>query len=543
MVTSWDVEEWQRVGRRVGRVGDEFRSHSVMSRLSGPRSNSDKYVWQGKGSGPTDPDKDHDMKCAALCTCSNGRAVPPGAQGCPREACAQCNAGFKLDVETKTCVPDCNCPNGQPKEGCVLRSVPMCDRCVPGFHLEEASGGAKNLDVGDSVSCVLNQCKCPHGVARDGTTGCWKDGGVNCVSCGQGFHLVKLREGELAEPAVGKSAFLQTFLGPRRSRGGGRRRSRFRELGAGPARDLFELDEEVHQPTMVDEIFSTIEESFLGGAMAPSEQKAAKDNGAAAPRTLIDEGARYQCVPNRCTCPEGGRAATGTRCPKHGLVFCTKCFLTHLMYPDRRCRKIQCQCQNGRPSGSGCIVSSRYDCDTSAPGFYLTPLVNPAAESKGPSLQKNVRYLPAFASKLRNFEGAEKPGSNRWRDNVAAPGDCAAACRMTLLPGPGCKSFSHNSAEKTGPNCELFKKMTNNMKADKKMAAGWASSEKEYGLVPTGLLRAHMKRCRCQNGESTTGANCPRDDAIKCARCDVGYKLIMDDKIKAHICTRHRVVR
>lgn len=173
----------------------------------------------------------------------------------------------------------------------------------------------------------MNQCKCPHGAPRDGNTGCWKDGGVNCLSCGQGYHLVKLRFGQMLSSSA--SSFVQTFG---------------RETIVQDARAL----EEVEQPDSVAEMFSTLE------ALATTKKD---EDQQIQPTTALHEGMRYQCVRNICRCPRGGKSATGPLCPKHGMVICRKCFNTHILYPDRRCRKIFCQCQNGTPCDSGCTIN------------------------------------------------------------------------------------------------------------------------------------------------------------------------------------------
>lgn len=105
-------------------------------------------------------------------------------------------------------------------------------------------------------------------------------------------------------------------------------------------------------------------------------------------------------------------------------------------------------------------------CKHPAEGFYLQ-MEKTANVNKGPTLQDGVSY-GGFDNKLRDFENADKPGSNLWHSNVGSAKGCAAGCRMTK----GCAAFTFNSAEKRGPNCMLWRKTTKDMKGAKKFLAG-----------------------------------------------------------------------
>jgi hypothetical protein len=125
---------------------------------------------------------------ANVCVCANGLPASVATIGSGAvcgvngaNTCSQCNAGYHLNTATKACEANvCVCANGLPAASpCAIHQGNICQICARGYHL-------------DSVTCKANVCTCLNGypAQHPDQLQCETQGSADCSSCHQGFHLV-----------------------------------------------------------------------------------------------------------------------------------------------------------------------------------------------------------------------------------------------------------------------------------------------------------------------------------------------------------------
>ena len=106
------------------------------------------------------------------CQCPNGTPLSP----CPLggQECSECNSGYKLSADKKSCEPECVCTGGvlSYTQTCTVSGAENCgDECDKYFHKHPT----------DPRRCVPNVCTCDGGTPK---IQCEIHGQEDCQSCG-----------------------------------------------------------------------------------------------------------------------------------------------------------------------------------------------------------------------------------------------------------------------------------------------------------------------------------------------------------------------
>ncbi|CAD7932955.1 unnamed protein product [Amoebophrya sp. A120] len=193
-----------------------------------------------------------------------------------------------------------------------------------------------------------------------------------------------------------------------------------------------------------------------------------------------------QCVPNECTCPTGGKGATGAACPVHGQELCDTCNDGYHMKPgSTSCDENVCSCDNG-------IGATGVECVT--PGPFCT--------SCNPGYHKNVNnFCVINVCTCTNGSGA-----HGLPDCIAHGAEQCAVCEN-----------------------EGFHLLTREMSREDFIAAAAGPNSADSDNSASDLFyrrTCEQNLCYCTNGTAAEGANCTQNNTEICTDCDdPGYFL------------------
>lgn len=441
------------------------------------------------------------------CNCEHGTGAADGT--CTHSdinKCVACDEGFHLEVVESTdaynsmsvvCVanvPDCAgnthpevhengsvsckanvclCPNGQPVADCPRHNSFNCQSCNSGFEAE-----------GDLCSEIIPECECQFGVPARGDD-CPTAGSTKCTSCyTQGYQL------DANQNCVPKTCQCEN---------------------GSPVANGSCLDESAHLCDSCSNGFHlaihTEDDGDYAVVCQPDVVCLANQH------VVINQDRTFSCADNVCLCQNG---KITTNCLSHLDYSCESCDAGfNLNLANNSCEPIPtCTCQNGQPATGNDCLTNQEKCVSCHHGFEVVNGICDTIVCQCANGQP-VSDGTCYDSSWNHCQTCD-PGFHLKYDNPQAyfDGDSSDHFTSSCEPDKVCTCQFGEAA--TGNDC--------------------VSDGEEICSVcysPGFILNADSvcvkRQCACENGVGVNDGTCANDSVQKCARCNNGFHLELNE--------------
>ncbi|CAD7941754.1 unnamed protein product [Amoebophrya sp. A25] len=206
--------------------------------------------------------------------------------------------------------------------------------------------------------------------------------------------------------------------------------------------------------------------------------------------------------PHQCVCPHGTGAA-GYDCPEDGMQKCTACNETEGYYLEPAsaiCHLKNCTCANGIGSaGTECPAHAQPKCDSCHAGFHSDD--NTTCVKNICSCENGVPVTGADCATHMSARCATCERGYTMQMGKCVPNQCKCEDQNGMMVG--------NAS--VGPSCPAMGENHCDACAD------------GHAMLSPGSCS--LKQCQCENGNATSGSECPTDGMEFCSGANAGFHL------------------